>query len=55
MICLIQDTLTHIAERYDPDELVDMLNLSSHDLVAKFEEEVLAGIRKGYFPEVADE
>lgn len=47
--------LERVAERYDPDELVDLLGLTTAQLVAAFEDELLAARKRGLLPEIDDD
>ena len=38
----LEELMTHAAERYDPDIIVDLLDLSSNELIQAFPEKFIA-------------
>lgn len=44
-----------VADCYDPDELVDVLRITSEELLEHFEAYLLAAVDAGEFPNMGDE
>jgi hypothetical protein len=49
----LEELMSHAAERYDPDVIVDLLDLSSNDLIQAFPEKFIDRQHNFELPEIS--